>query len=365
MKLVFIIYLVAIVLANIYVFFRLWTLMPFITPVKTVFVSLAALSFVSSIAFFTLGEKLPIPLTTALDLTGTSWLVIMLYLFLFFIAFDLMRLVGIGFAQKLLHHNLGTTIGLLAGMIALLTYGNMRYNHKERVELSLKTHRPLARPLRVVALSDVHLGYTITKDEVARWVKLINAERPDMILIAGDLVDGYLRPLMADGTADLLATLHAPLGVYACLGNHEYLADDRRAEAFLNRAGITMLRDSVAMPQGLLYVVGRDDRSNPTRRTVADLVSTLPDATKPIILLDHQPYDLDQSASAGVDLQLSGHTHRGQVWPISLITDAIYEKSHGYLKKSDTHIYVSSGIGLWGGKYRIGTQSEYVVIDLS
>jgi predicted MPP superfamily phosphohydrolase len=88
------------------------------------------------------------------------------------------------------------------------------------------------------------------------------------------------------------------------------------------------------------------------------------DKTKPIIVLDHQPYNLEDAEAAGIDLQLSGHTHRGQIWPISCITDAMYEKSHGYLKKGNSHIYVSSGLGLWGGKFRIGTQSEYVVIDL-
>ena len=81
--------------------------------------------------------------------------------------------------------------------------------------------------------------------------------------------------------------------------------------------------------------------------------------------MDHQPYHLERAEAAGVDFQLSGHTHRGQVFPINLVTDMVYEKSWGYLQKGNTHIYVSSGIGLWGGKFRIGTQSEYLVLEIS
>jgi predicted MPP superfamily phosphohydrolase len=84
-----------------------------------------------------------------------------------------------------------------------------------------------------------------------------------------------------------------------------------------------------------------------------------------IILLDHQPYHLEEAEQNGVDLQLSGHTHRGQIFPINLVTDRVYEKSHGYLRKGNSHIYVTSGIGLWGGKFRIGTQSEYLVMEMA
>ena len=114
---------------------------------------------------------------------------------------------------------------------------------------------------------------------------------------------------------------------------------------------------------GSLVIIGRDDRANPRRRSVKELVSRV-DPTKYIILLDHQPYHLEQAQQAGVDFQFSGHTHYGQVWPISWITDAVYENAFGPCQKGDTHYYVSSGIGLWGGKFRIGTRSEYVVLEL-
>ena len=126
-----------------------------------------------------------------------------------------------------------------------------------------------------------------------------------------------------------------------------------------------MLIDEAATIDSSIVIVGRDDRTNMRRKPVKDLVNGLVNVQSPyIIVLDHQPYNLDRSEAAGVDFQLSGHTHRGQVWPISWITDHIYECSWGSHQRGSTQYYVSSGIGIWGGKFRIGTQSEYVVATI-
>ena len=114
---------------------------------------------------------------------------------------------------------------------------------------------------------------------------------------------------------------------------------------------------------GPLQIVGRDDRTNLRRKSVAALCKAL-DSSKYTILLDHQPYNLEQSEQQGVDFQLSGHTHHGQVWPISWITEAVYECAFGEWQRGDTHYYISSGLGIWGGKFRIGTRSEYIVAVL-
>ena len=121
-----------------------------------------------------------------------------------------------------------------------------------------------------------------------------------------------------------------------------------------------LLRDQSAEIDGAIVVIGRDDRTNLRRKSVRELVAQV-DTSKFVILLDHQPYNLGLAEEAGIDFQLSGHTHRGQVWPISWITDAIYECSWGSHRRGNTQYYVSSGLGIWGGKFRIGTQSEYVV----
>ncbi|MDR2413506.1 MAG: metallophosphoesterase, partial [Odoribacteraceae bacterium] len=121
--------------------------------------------------------------------------------------------------------------------------------------------------------------------------------------------------------------------------------------------------DSVAGVDNAFYLVGRDDRQNPRRAALRALTDTL-ERSRPVIVLDHQPARLDEAVDAGVDLQLSGHTHEGQVWPVSWITHRVFELARGYKQKGNTRFYVSSGIGLWGGKFRVGTRSEYVVIHL-
>jgi predicted MPP superfamily phosphohydrolase len=287
-----------------------------------------------------------------------------LYLLMAFVLLDIcsaFRIIPKGFLK-----DSWGVLGCVAGAVtALLILGGIHYHHKYREELTVKTSKPLEKPLTVVLASDLHLGYHNRKAELKRWVDLINAERPDAVLMAGDLVDRSLRPLLAEDMAAELRRIEAP--VYACLGNHEYYADyytPGEVEQFYRDAGIVLLQDSVAT-LGNIIVLGRDDRTNPRRLSVRQLQEKFSVAdTRYSVLLDHQPYHLEEAEKAGIDLQLSGHTHRGQVWPVSWITDALYECSWGSLRKGTTDYYVSSGLGIWGAKYRIGTQSEYVVVDV-
>jgi hypothetical protein len=213
------------------------------------------------------------------------------------------------------------------------------------------------------------LGYHNPRKELARWVDLMNAEHPDFILIAGDIIDGSTRPLFEERMAEEFHRLEAP--VYACLGNHEHYAGDSEARQFYKDAGIHLLIDEAALIDSSVVIIGRDDRMNMRRKPLKDLMASV-NVQYPMfnvqsqftIVLDHQPYHLERTEAAGADFQLSGHTHRGQVWPISWITDRIYECSWGSYQRGNTQFYVTSGIGLWGGKFRIGTQSEYVVATL-
>ena len=171
-------------------------------------------------------------------------------------------------------------------------------------------------------------------------------------------------PLYAENMAEELSKLRAPLGIYMVPGNHEYISGIKESIRFIENTPITLLRDSVlTLPNGM-QLIGRDDRSNKSRRSLQDLMKKV-EKDKPILLLDHQPYGLTESEAAGIDLQFSGHTHRGQVWPMSLVTDYLYEQSHGYRQWGNSHIYVSSGLSLWGPPFRIGTESEMVVFQLS
>lgn len=363
-------------LVNFYVFQRIWTAMPPGVIGRVSLVLFAVLAISSFFVSFLIGDSLPVGLVSLLYKVGTAWFFILIYFFMIILVIDLF-----GLANRLFHFMPSDAIirytkenwiglGFIVGFVTLLMLcGYLKYQWKVRVDLPVNIYKTVGdsvfhRPLRIVAVSDLHLGYGIGKGELEKWIDLINSENPDIVLIAGDIIDNSVRPLNEGNFAESFHKIKAPMGVYACPGNHEYIGGLTGSLDFIEKAGIHMLRDSVALVDSSFYVIGRDDRSNKGRRPLKDLVANL-DKSKPIIMLNHQPYNLEETEANGIDIQLSGHTHQGQIWPISLITKQLYEKDHGYIKKGNANIYVSSGIGIWGGKFRIGTQSEYVVIDVN
>jgi len=361
-----------------YVGWHVWRILPLATVWKWVVVLLMTACFALFILNFVIGlDRVPLPLARVMYNVGNSTLFILLYLFMLFLALDVVALVlhfvspslregmGVGF----LRDSLSGTLCVLGFMVVLFTYANLHYLNKVRVPMEIDTRGKVTRPLKLVLMSDLHLGYHNSRAEFAKWVDKVNAEQPDLVLIAGDIIDISVRPLLEENVAEEFKRIKAP--IYACLGNHEYYSGEPRAQQFYRDAGIHLLRDSVVtLPDyGNLTIIGRDDRTNAGRKSVAELMKECQDPQPPILggyqlLLDHQPYHLERTAKVGIDFQFSGHTHYGQVWPISWIEDAIYECAYGELTKGNTRFYVSSGIGIWGAKFRIGTQSEYVVLTL-
>ena len=344
-----------------YIAWHLWTLLPLAGVWKVALILLLVGSFV--MMFLNFGRRfdtLPLSVAQVCYEVSTSSIFVMLYLVILFLMLDLGRLVRL-VPRSWLYQNGWTAAAILVLMVGVFLYGNIHYNNKVRVELSLPTEKLLPKDYRVVMLSDLHIGYHNPRKELARWVDLVNAEKPDFILIAGDIIDGSMRPVREERMAEEFLRLEAP--VYACLGNHEYFSGSPEARQFYADAGIHLLVDETAIVDSCIAIVGRDDRMNRRRKPIKDLQSTI-DHSQFSMVLDHQPYNLDRSEKAGVDFQLSGHTHRGQVWPISWITDHVYECSWGSYQRGKTRFYVTSGIGIWGGKFRIGTQSEYVVATI-
>ncbi|MDR2791254.1 MAG: metallophosphoesterase, partial [Tannerellaceae bacterium] len=341
MKMVFFIFAVLgiIVGGNAYVFFRLWQLLPPL-PVWRTMLIIAAVILVSSPILGIAGAKfLPPSMAVFWGRLGTSWLIAFLYLLMTFLVCDLLRTTKLIPAIDACLRANWITFGLLVvGMATLLVAGYVRYRNKDSVEITLPLNRPFTGGnLKIVAVSDMHLGYTIGREELEQWVTLINAEDPDLILIAGDITDNNVRPLIDGGMAEAFHRLRSRYGVYAVPGNHEYIAGIAPAADFLRSADVTLLRDTAILIDSRFYLVGRDDYSNPRRKSLADLTASL-DVDKPLLLLDHQPHHLEEAAFCGIALQFSGHTHDGQVWPLNYITRLLFECSHGYLKKGDTHI---------------------------
>lgn len=345
-----------------YVGWHLWTLLPLNPWWKVAFIATGAACCLLLFLNFTIGlDRWSLPVARIFYDIGTSSLFILLYAVMLFLVIDIARLFHLMPGQWVSANWYGT-LAVFVLLFGIFLYGNLNYKHKVRVPLELKTRKPLNKQeYKLVMLTDLHLGYHNPRKELARWVGMINEEKPDLILIAGDIIDISVRPLIEENMAAEFRKLNAP--VYACLGNHEYYSGNPQAQQFCQEAGIRLLNDSSAEIDNSIVIIGRDDRTNMRRKPLKDLVANI-DKGRYLIVLDHQPYNLDRAEQAGIDFQLSGHTHRGQVWPISWITDAMYECAWGQHQRGNTRFYVSSGIGIWGGKFRIGTQSEYIVATL-
>ncbi len=351
-------------LALVYVCWHVWMLLPFGKVWKMLVMLLPLIALGAMVASLTRTiDKMPLDIASVVYEVGNSLIFVLLYLVMIFVLLDIGRWIGIVRAEWLHHNGIVASI-ITIFMIAVFGYGNLHYYHKYRQAIDIKTPKALKQDRKIVLLSDLHLGYHNRRKELHRWVDMINAEHADAVLIAGDLIDLSVKPLVEERDWEELRRIDAP--VYACLGNHEYISGVRDALAFYHQAGITLLKDSVASVAGLT-IIGRDDRSNTHRKSLRAIMKESCDTTllsQPIILLDHQPYHLEEAEKEVVDFQFSGHTHHGQVWPISWITDALYEDAFGATIKGKTQYYVSSGMGIWGGKFRIGTRSEYIVLTI-
>jgi predicted MPP superfamily phosphohydrolase len=222
----------------------------------------------------------------------------------------------------------------------------------------------------IAVASDIHLGNVVGRKHIRRLVARMNAMKPDLILLPGDIIDDTIEPFIRNQMSSILGELKAKHGVYAVLGNHEYYGGhiDQYIDE-MNKIGIKVLRDETVEIAGALYIAGRKDKTaesaDPSGRLkVSDLLSPL-DLDKPVILMDHQPTKFQQAAEAGADILLSGHTHRGQFFPNHLLTKRLFELDWGYMRKGAMHVIVSSGFGTWGPPIRIGSRSEIIQLEIS
>ncbi len=218
--------------------------------------------------------------------------------------------------------------------------------------------------MRVALLTDIHISETVTAPYIRYVVEQTLAERPDVVLVGGDVIDYHGRYARRNGITEMMRRLQdeTPMGAYYVLGNHEYRADEVEKREWFRSIG-HLLIDEVATPGGVFYLVGRDDSTNVFRAPLHELMPQV-DTTKASILLDHQPHVLDSVAMTGVDLALYGHTHNGQIWPFTLLTRLAFENPWGYQRKGHTQFFVSSGVGAAGPAIRVFTRSEIVILDI-
>ena len=359
MKLMFLSMIAAYLGGNVYIFIRaLQTLSSFSVGGKLVFSAVYWLTaFALVISMFARNVEMPEFLARGLFNIGSIWLVFTLYMVLALLVTDIARIF----------FPIAKPYGFIAPLVltvCLLAYGHINYRHPDINRIDITLNKPLnGSPIKVVAVSDVHLGNGTRKPQLKKFVEMINAEKPDLIVIGGDLIDNSLLPIYQQRMAEELNQLKAPMGIYMVPGNHEYISGIAECKEFLKDTPVTLLCDSiVTLPNGL-QIIGRDDRANRRRQPIAELLKKA-DSSKPCLLLDHQPYEVAKKDSLGIDIQFSGHTHHGQVWPLSILVENMYEQSHGYRKWTNSHVYVSSGLSLWGPPFRIGTDSDMAVMTV-
>lgn len=305
--------------------------------------------------------------------TGSFWLAAMLYFFLLVLFADLLRLVNhflpfypawikTHYAQTKLIM-LGASVVLVSGVVL---GGFINARNPRVISLDIHIPKPAAgmNRLDAVVMSDIHLGTLVGKGFLERLISRVQELSPDIILLPGDILDEDLQPVLRQNTGETLKQLKAPLGVYGIMGNHEHIGGAENAYEYLSNHGIQMLRDSVIKINDAIYLVGREDRdksrfAGKPRLSLEELLREV-NFDAPVILMDHQPFYLEKAAELGVDLQLSGHTHHGQLWPLSYITKAMFSLSRGYKKMGNMHAYVSNGVGTWGPPVRTGNRPEIV-----
>ncbi len=317
------------------------------------------------------------PVSSVFTFIGSFWLALMVYFLMAVIVVDLIRLVLYFLPQPaLLTDNyvdvkkyMFIAVSGIVAVIVLAGHINALNPRIKRLDIHINKKAGDMKTLHIAAASDIHMGTLVGPRRTAKLVRMLNETQADIILLAGDIVDEDLAPVIRYDLGRSLLKLKAPMGVYAVTGNHEYIGGANAAVKYLEEHGITMLRDTTIKVNESFYLSGRNDRdsgrfSQKPRKSL-DAVLEGVEFSYPLIMMDHQPFKLNEVADANVDFQLSGHTHHGQLWPFNYITKAMYEVSWGYKQKGNSHFYVSSGFGGWGPPVRTGNRPEIVDIYIT
>lgn len=285
--------------------------------------------------------------------------------------------------RELLFSNVGTAVvGVVCAVIitTVSIYGMINAGNIQTTKYDISIDKKAGKldSLNVVLIADLHLGYNIGCRHMEKMVEKTNAQNPDLVVVAGDIFDNEYEALEnPDRLAAILRGIQSKYGVYACYGNHdiqekilagftfggkEKKESSVKMDEFLEKSGITLLRDEYVLIDDSFYLYGRPDYERPgrgidERKSPQEITEDL-DLSLPVLVIDHEPRELQELADAGVDADLCGHTHDGQLFPGNLTIKLMWENACGYLKKGNMHSIVTSGVGLFGPNMRVGTKSE-------
>ncbi len=302
--------------------------------------------------------------------TGEYILPFYLYLFLSVLVFDILLLINWLFkivtSEKLRSYRFKkfSLSSILLLSIFVVVAGIINFNTIRTSEYSIEVPRKSSKinHLKIAFVADFHLKEGVSISFVERFIMRISEINPDLMVFGGDIVEGDRNDGKLNQFEELFRGIKTKYGVFAVLGNHEHYAGQDKG-SFFSKSGMKVLCDSIVIIDSSFNLAGRNDSHFISRKTVNELLRSATDSL-PIILLDHRPTEIDEVSKTRADVQLSGHTHNGQLFPINLITRKVYELSWGYLKKGNTQFFVTSGIRLWGPPVRTTGKSEIMVINI-
>ena len=363
---------------NYYVFIRGWQFLsayPFLKPYYLILFVVVAYSYIIAKVLY---NYLHPVIHDAFIWIGSFWFAYLVYFILFLILVDFSRFVGFKFNlfptsftenYELLKQITAAVIVFVVTLIIFTGYFNTRNINIRTLNIEIPTRTTKLSELNIVMAGDIHLSPINDEKFLSTIVARINSLNPDIVLFPGDIVDDKAEVLKRLNIGESFKKIKSKYGVFASNGNHEFINGVEDADRFMRENGIEVLRDTVMMIDDAFIISGREDRSinnftNNNRKSLDSILNGV-DSSYPIILLDHTPVNLDHARKNGIDLQLSGHTHHGQMWPANIITNLIYEISWGYKKIRNTHYYVTSGAGTWGPPVRTGSRSEIVNIKVA
>lgn len=312
-------------------------------------------------------------LTNFLYLIGSYWMGLLMYTLL---TFPIIGIINIIISKSHLSNNLTDkyyiyqTILIALVFIIITTIGSFNAKNSYVTSFDIDIDKPsFKEPVNVIMVSDIHLGNIVKNKKLSNMVKEINDLNPDIVIIAGDIIDSDIKPFLNTNMGREFSKIKSTYGTYATLGNHDLMTKaETQIVKILEENSVKVLRDESILINDSLYIIGRDDItinrfSENDRASLLDLTHNL-DKSKALIVIDHNPKYINESLNANIDLQLSGHTHKGQIAPGNLVTNKMFEIDYGYLKKDNLNVVVSSGYGTWGPPIRIGSRSEIVQMNL-
>lgn len=365
-------------LINFYIFIRGLQALPSQSGLKPYYIIIFLILSLSYLAGRILESYWLSPVSDVLTWTGSFWLAAMIYFLMIVILLDLVR------AGNLMFHFLPEKTGIkysnlkfitllisiaVVTLIVIAGYINARHTVIKDLNINIEKKAGDLKQLKIAMASDIHLGTIVGASRFEQMVEKINSLEPDIVLLAGDVIDEDIAPVLRHNIGDKLLSIKSKYGVYAVTGNHEYIGGVDEAVKYLCEHNVKMIRDTAIKIADSFYLAGREDKDRERfygkPRKPLDEILTRTDKSLPLIVMNHQPFELKEAKELGVDLHLSGHTHHGQMFPINLITGMIYEISYGYRQEGGTHFYVSCGAGTWGPPIRVGNRPEIVNIILN